>query len=57
MLETAQKVLAPADELARQADLGTIRSGLDPVAVAAALNKGRAATPEDVERVAKPRLS
>jgi predicted ATPase/class 3 adenylate cyclase len=57
MLETAQKVLAPADELARQADLGTIRSGLDPDAVAAALNKGRAATPEDVERVAKPRLS
>jgi predicted ATPase/class 3 adenylate cyclase len=53
MLETADMVLVPADELVRQADLATIRARLGPDAVAAALDSGRAATPEDVERVAK----
>jgi hypothetical protein len=43
----------PADELVRQADLATIRARLGHDAVAAALDSGRAATPEDVERVAK----
>jgi predicted ATPase/class 3 adenylate cyclase len=53
MLETAHGVLPPADELVRQADLGTIRAGLDPDAVAAALSKGRAAAPEEVEGMAR----
>jgi tetratricopeptide (TPR) repeat protein len=53
MLETAHVVLPPADELVRQADLGTIRAGLDPDAVAAALSKGREATPEEVEGMAR----
>ena len=53
MLETTHTVLPPVDELVRQADLATIRARLDPDAVAAALNSGRAATPEDVEKVAK----
>lgn len=53
MLETTRMVLAPADELVRRADLATIRGRLDPDAVAAALNSGRAAAPEDVERAAQ----
>jgi tetratricopeptide (TPR) repeat protein len=53
MLETAHMVLAPADELVRHADLATIHARLSPDAVAAALKSGRAATPEDVETVAK----
>jgi tetratricopeptide (TPR) repeat protein len=53
MLETAHGVLLPADELVRQADLGTIRAGLDPDAFAAALSKGRAAAPEEVEGMAR----
>jgi len=52
MLETTRKVLAPADELVRRADLATIRVRLDPDAVAAALDGGRDAAPEDVERAA-----
>jgi tetratricopeptide (TPR) repeat protein len=53
MLETTRMVLAPADELVRRADLATVRGRLDPEAIAAALNGGRAAAPEDVERAAQ----
>jgi hypothetical protein len=49
-------VLAPADELVRQADLATIRATLDPEAVGAALDRGRAATPEEIEKVARSSL-
>ncbi len=53
MLETTRMVLAPADGLVRQADLATIHARLEPDAIAAALNSGRTAAPEDVERAAK----
>jgi predicted ATPase/class 3 adenylate cyclase len=53
MLEAAHEVLAPADELVRQADLASIRAQLGPGAFDAALEAGRAATPEDVDKAAK----
>ncbi|MDP9319701.1 MAG: tetratricopeptide repeat protein [Chloroflexota bacterium] len=53
MLDATHMVLAPADELVRQADLVMIRARLAPELVVAALERGRAATPEDVDIAAK----
>jgi hypothetical protein len=49
MLETAHRVLAPADEQVRRVDLDAIRRQLDDGAFVAAFAEGRAAKFEDLE--------
>jgi hypothetical protein len=49
MLETAHRVLAPADEQVRRVDLDAIRRQLDDGEFVAAFAEGRAAKFEDLE--------
>jgi len=49
MLETAHRVLAPADEHVRREDLAAIRLQLDDDAFVATFAEGRAAKFEDLE--------
>ncbi|HEV2033875.1 MAG TPA: hypothetical protein VGU71_06715, partial [Candidatus Dormibacteraeota bacterium] len=52
MLETAHRVLAPADEQVRREDLAAIRLQLDSRAFDAAFREGHVAQFEDLEAMA-----